>query len=176
VYEKLVAANSSGPSISNDEQDGDLSRQSKKKKKRRSGSITRMFHYLLLLNLLISIQLYCLLYWYKLRMGRSVKEAYCILDVGCIWLKVLHGTGLYCQCFRDPCCVSVSLRWNDYAMALTSTWTWKVNNTQYEVWEMWLADLGLWEWGVKNIDTKLIKNELLTANRECVKMVLCLHL
>jgi len=54
VYEKLVAANNSAPSISNDEQDGDLSRQSKKKKKRRSGSITRM---LLLLNLMISIQM-----------------------------------------------------------------------------------------------------------------------
>lgn len=65
--------------------------------------------------------------------------------------------------------ILVSLRWN------ASTWTCKVNNTQYEVWEMWLADLGLWELGVKNIDTKLIKNELLTANRECVKMVLCLH-
>jgi hypothetical protein len=57
VYEKLVAANSSAPSLSNDEQDGDSSRQNKKKKKRRSGSITRMFHYLSLLNLLISIQL-----------------------------------------------------------------------------------------------------------------------
>ena len=30
--------------------------------------------------------------------------------------------------------------------------------------------------GVENNDTKLIKNELLTANRESVKMVLCLHL
>jgi hypothetical protein len=42
VCEKL-AVNSSAPSLSNEEQDGDLSRQSKKKKKRRSGSITRKF-------------------------------------------------------------------------------------------------------------------------------------
>jgi hypothetical protein len=42
VFEKLVA-NGSAPSLSNDEQDGDLSRQNKKRKKRRSGSITRKF-------------------------------------------------------------------------------------------------------------------------------------
>jgi hypothetical protein len=42
VFEKL-AVNSSAPSLSNDEQDGDLSRQNKKRKKRRSGSITRKF-------------------------------------------------------------------------------------------------------------------------------------
>jgi hypothetical protein len=42
MYEKL-AINSSAPSLSNDEQDGDVSRQNKQRKKRRSGSITRKF-------------------------------------------------------------------------------------------------------------------------------------
>ncbi|XP_023705411.1 uncharacterized protein LOC111863376 isoform X2 [Cryptotermes secundus] len=43
MFEKL-AVNSSAPSLSNEEQDGDLSRQNKKRKKRRSGSITRMLN------------------------------------------------------------------------------------------------------------------------------------
>jgi hypothetical protein len=42
MFEKL-AINSSAPSLSNDDQDGDLSRQNKQRKKRRSGSITRKF-------------------------------------------------------------------------------------------------------------------------------------
>jgi hypothetical protein len=42
VFEKL-AINNSAPTLSNDEQDGDLSRQNKHRKKRRSGSITRKF-------------------------------------------------------------------------------------------------------------------------------------